>query len=283
MTVVTRSVLWSKEVPRGWKVVSLRHGSTISAYYLSPEGKRFITLEAAKEHIASQLAELSDTEGNDFIHSPRRRKRKHSGEQVPGAKRLKFDNDVTQDDEAAEEPFSLPVEIQRRRKLMAARSPFRNLLKRTLVRNHVRQHGRGTWKTRTPVQKPQSVSLVQKPTPSLAPTPQSSPSTSPSTSSPPTKKMKCYDPPVPMSLPVTPPVTVTKSIELPETPPKSKPDIEMTPPRNRRRESMLFTPPNLTPPVTRRHSTMSFSSPNQRPLSARKTRPSSQAQPSFNV
>eukprot|EP00091_Calanus_sinicus_P025110 TRINITY_DN9391_c0_g1_i1.p2 TRINITY_DN9391_c0_g1~~TRINITY_DN9391_c0_g1_i1.p2 ORF type:complete len:108 (+),score=15.28 TRINITY_DN9391_c0_g1_i1:672-995(+) len=104
---------------------------------------------------------------------------------------------------------------------------------------------------------------------------------------PPAKKRKCYDPPAPMSPPVTPPVkklkSVSQSIELPETPPKSEPDIEMTPPRNPRRESMLFTPPNLTPPVTRRHSSMSFSSPNRRPLSSRKLRISSQSQPNFNV
>jgi len=283
MTVVTRSVLWSKEVPRGFKVVNLRQGSTVSPYYLSPEGKRFLTLEAAKEHIASQLADLSDTDGNEFIHSPRRRKRKRSGESVPGPKRLKLDNDVIEDDDAVEEPFSLPIEIQRRRKLMAARSPFRNLLKRTLVRNHVRTHGRGSWKTRkappTPAQTPQSKIPV-------APAPaSSSPSliTSSTASSPvAVKKRKCYDPP---ETPVTPPVSKTIKFvenELPETPPKSKPDLLMTPPRNIRRESMLFTPPNLTPPVSRR-STVSFTSPNQRPLSSRGSRYPSNSQPNFNV
>jgi len=275
MTVVTRSVLWSKEVPRGWKVVNIRNGSAINTYYLSPEGKRFVTLTAVKEHIARQLADLSDTEGNDFIHSPRRRKRKHSGESIPEAKRLKFDNsDDAEDDDAVEEPYSLPLEIQRRRKLMAARSPFRNLLKRTLVRNHVRLHGRGSWKTKTPAPAPK-------------PQVSSIPASSPSTSSTPVTKRKCYDPPVPMSPPVTPP-PVSKpeskaTEEAPETPPKSKPDFEMTPPRNPRRESMLFTPPNLTPPVTRRNSTISFTSPNQRPISARKSRPTNQSQPNFSA
>eukprot|EP00092_Neocalanus_flemingeri_P021687 GFUD01023525.1.p1 GENE.GFUD01023525.1~~GFUD01023525.1.p1 ORF type:complete len:279 (+),score=62.28 GFUD01023525.1:303-1139(+) len=278
MTVVTRSVLWSKEVPRGWKVVTMRQGSTMSSYYLSPEGKRFASLETAKEHIASQLADLSDTEGNEFIHSPRRKKRKHSGEQVPGAKRLKFDNDVEEDD-VEQEPISLPLEIQRRRKLMAARSPFRNLLKRTLVRNHVRAHGRGTWKTTTPVQKPKTVPAPSiSPVPSLSPVPSISPALS-------TKRVKCYDPPAPLSPPVTPPVAKVLSqfsLQLPETPPKAKPDVEMTPPRNTRRESMLFTPPNLTPPVTRRHSAMTFTSPNQRPLKSR-SRILSKSQPNFNV
>jgi len=284
MTVVTRSVLWSKEVPRGFKVVNLRQGSTVSTYYLSPEGKRFLTLEAAKEHIASQLADLSDTDGNQFIHSPRRRKRKRSGESVPGPKRLKLDNDVIEDDDAGEEPFSLPIEIQRRRKLMAARSPFRNLLKRTLVRNHVRTHGRGSWKTRkappTPAQSPQS----KTPT-ALAPA-SSSPSsiTSFNASSPvAAKKRKCYDPP---ESPLTPP-PVSETVkfvtnELPETPPKSKPELLMTPPRNSRRESMLFTPPNLTPPVSRRNM-VSFTTPNQRPLSARGSRYPSNSQPNFNI
>jgi len=252
MGVVTRSVLWSREVPEGWRVVSMRQKSTMNSYYISPEGKRFDSLVAAKEHIASQLADLR---ANELVNSPRRRKRKLSGENVPGAKRLKFDNDVVEDD-VEEEPISLPLEIQRRRKLMVARSPFRNLLKRTLVRNHVRLHGRCSWKTRTPTQK--------------APAP-----------SPPVNRVKCYDPPAPMSPPATPPVakvkSVTTSMELPETPPKSKSELEMTPPRNPRRESMLFTPPNLTPPVTRRQSAISFSSPNQRPLNNR------QRQPNFNL
>lgn len=263
MTVVTRSVLWSNDVPRGWKVVSLMQGRslTFSTFYLSPEGRRFASIEAAKEHLASQVADLSDTEGNDFIHSPRRRKRKLSGDNFSGAKRLKFDNDINEDD-IEEEPISLPIEIQRRRKLMAARSPFRNLLKRTLVRNHVRLHGRGTWRTQTPVQKV---------------------NTPPPPSSPPAKRVKCYDPPAPMSPPVTPPPkvsSVASFYELPETPPKTKVEFEKkTPPRNPRRQSMLFTPPNLTPPVTRRHSVVTFSPPNQRPLSARSAR----SQPNFNV
>jgi len=259
MTVVTRSELWSKDVPRGWKVVSIRRGLTMSTFYLSPEGKRFASIEAVKEHIASQVADLSDTEGNDFIHSPRRRKRKRSGDNFSGAKRLKFDNDFY-DDDIEEEPISLPLEIQRRRKLMAARSPFRNLLKRTLVRNHVRLHGRGTWRAQTPVQK-------------VHPPPPASP--------PPSKRAKCSDP---VSSPVSesPPKvsSVASFYELPETPPKTKVELEKkTPPRNPRRQSMLFTPPNLTPPVTRRHSLVSFSPPNQRPLSARSAR----VQPNFNL
>jgi len=283
MTVVTRSVLWSKEVPRGFKVINLRQGSTVSTYYLSPEGKRFLTLEAAKEHIASQLADLSDTDGNEFIHSPRRRKRKRSGESVPGSKRLKLDNDVLEDDDATEEPFSLPIEIQRRRKLMAARSPFRNLLKRTLVRNHVRTHGRGSWKTRkappAPTQSPQSTAPTAPVSASPSP---SSLTLFPASSPVAVKKRKCYDPP---ESPVTPPVSKAAKFvtnELPETPPKSKLELLMTPPRSSRRDSMLFTPPNLTPPVSRR-SMVSFTAPNQRPLSARGSRYPSNSQPNFNI
>jgi len=277
MTIVTRSVLWSKEVPRGFKVVNIRQGSTVSTFYLSPEGKRFITLEAAKEHIASQLADLSDTEGNEFIHSPKRRKRKFSGESVPGAKRLKFDNDTTEEEVASEEPFSLPIEIQRRRKLMAARSPFRNLLKRTLVRNHVRIHGRGSWKNRKAPPPPSSSPQCPNSSPIQSP---ASPTTSPSSSPVVAKKRKCYDPP---EIPSTTPPVKNLTNDLPETPPKLKPDLIVTPPRNPRRESMLFTPPNLTPPVTRRSSTVSFSSPNQRPLSTRSSRMHSKSQPNFNI
>jgi len=274
MTVVTRSVLWKKDVPRGWKTVSLRQGSVVNSYYLSPEGKRFATLEAAKEHIAIQLADMSDTEGNEFIHSPRRRKRKFSGGDPPSAKRLKFDETVTEEENHSIEPLSLPIEIQRRRKLMAARSPFRNLLKRTLVRNHVRLHGRGTWKAKAQVLTAKSPVVVNA-------VPVTPPQQQPNV-----KRVKCYDPPTPER---TPPIIAPSKFkepvvsELQETPPKSKQYLEETPPRVKRRQSMMFTPPNLTPPVSRRSSGLTSSSPNQRNFASKANRLVIHSQPNFNV
>jgi len=267
MTVVTRSVLWTKEIPRGWKLLNIRQGVALTPYFISPEGKRFATLEAAKEHIADQVADLSDTENNDLIHSPKRRKRKLSINESPSSKRLKFDSDVVE--EILD--LSLPIEIQRRRKLMAARSPFRNLLKRTLVRNHVRSRGRGTWKTKSPTQ-------VNKPptTPQTPPPPQSSASQSKSFD--PSSSSKNSEP-----LPVLKEKVETGSISNLKTPEREKKD-DLSPPRNRRRDSIIFTPPNLTPPVTRRlRSSISFTSPNQRPLVKRKRRNSSCLQPNFDV
>ena len=79
MTVRKRPQLWTRVVPGGWKVISLRQGSTINPFYLSPDGKRFASLEAVKVHVASAKAELSDaemdSEGRE-IKKKKRRKRK---------------------------------------------------------------------------------------------------------------------------------------------------------------------------------------------------------------
>ena len=60
MTVRKRPQLWTREVPGGWRVVSIRQGSTINPFYLSPDGKRFGSLEAVKAHIATSQNVFSE-------------------------------------------------------------------------------------------------------------------------------------------------------------------------------------------------------------------------------
>ena len=64
MTVRKRPQLWSREVPGGWRVVSIRQGLAINPFYFSPEGKRFASLEAVKVHVANKQTILSDAEDN---------------------------------------------------------------------------------------------------------------------------------------------------------------------------------------------------------------------------
>jgi len=146
MTVVTRS---GREcsvdgVPRGWKIISARVGAAVSTFYISPHGKRFSSLDAVKRYVEKfpQVALLST----------RRRKRSEEFEISKPAKRFKLMDGTSAAAENAapvtpqrgiggapppsdEQAVELSETVKRRRKLLALRSPFRNLLKKTLVRN----------------------------------------------------------------------------------------------------------------------------------------------------
>lgn len=253
MTVRKRPQLWTRVVPGGWKVISLRQGATINPFYLSPDGKRFASLEAVKVHVASARAELSDAEmdaeGREVKKKKRRkRKRQASAEEAapsePVAKKLKFDD---LEDEKTKAPLSLPIEIQKRRKLLAARSPFRNLLKKTLVRNHVRMRGKLPFMlTGHDSLKRPSALLEDKTEPSSS---HSSPSKRQKTiHDSPTKRGRTSDD--------SPSIERQTSEEFSEA--------DATPPRP------LFPPPNLTPPVRRAGpGRLSFSSPNMRSVVSR--------------
>ena len=109
------------------------------------QGKRFASLAEVRDWVAGQTSDVEDDEEEDG--SKRRRKRKKKRLSGPSrGKRLRFDEEAVQEMEskvkAREKEFSGPVqqpvklseEILKRRKLMTARSPFKNLLKRTLVK-----------------------------------------------------------------------------------------------------------------------------------------------------
>ena len=245
MTVRKRPQLWTREVPGGWRVVSIRQGSTINPFYLSPDGKRFGSLEAVKVHIATSKNVLSDTEDDKdgSVKKKRRRKRKRKDSESvtnePIAKKLKFDDKDLENPPVEAEPLSLPLEIQKRRKLMAAKSPFRNLLKRTLVRNHVRMRGRMLTTLAEESNKRSASSSEDE-------------SDEPDTDLPPPNKRPRI------------------SEERSATP---SPSLSTPPRQSGTRPNLMFTPPNLTPPVVRRSTNLTFSSPNQRSVASRLLKP----------
>ena len=259
MTVKKRPQLWTRVVPGGWKVISLRQGATINPFYLSPDGKRFASLEAVKVHVASARADLSDAEmdgeGREVKKKKRRKRKRQAGEEAPSepvAKKLKFDD---LEDDKTKAPLSLPIEIQKRRKLLAARSPFRNLLKKTLVRNHVRMRGKLPFM----MTGPDSNSLKR---PAAVMDDKSEPHSSPS------KRHK--------TIHDSPSKRGRTSDDSPSNERKISEEFseaQVTPPRP------LFPPPNLTPPVRRPVSRLNFESPNMRSVSSRVriTKPLNQA------
>ena len=259
MTVRKRPQLWCREVPGGWRVVSIRQGTSINPFYFSPEGKRFASLAAVKVHVANKQNVLSDTEDNtehddDKKKKKKRRKRKIS-EVTPEeenkertAKKLKFEDD--KDEDTKKVSLKLPEEILKRRKLMAARSPFRNLLKRTLVRNHIRMKGRmASMIPGTNNKRPADDDEADDDNDSDEEDP------------PPAKKQKLVE------------EASTEEEANGKVKDGETDQSQMTPPRKSTRPSMMFTPPNLTPPVLRRNTNLTFSSPSQRNVTARIAKP----------
>ena len=132
---------------------------------------------------------------------------------------------------------------------MALRSPFRNLLKRTLVRNHIRMKGRMTMMI-------SKEEIVKRDKPSQCE----------ENNSPPSKRLKLDTMP--------PQEEACSSDSEMKTESKSEENLLSTPPRKIKRSEMhLFPPPNLTPPVAgplRRPKTITFSKPTQRNVLTRK-------------
>ena len=95
-----------------------RHVNTMveNTFYISPEGKRFQSLEAAKTW-------LSDSEIIDY---PKKVSRRVHEEKAEAELEYALNN----------YRVALPENIKRRRKMMSSRSPFNNLLKVTLNRNY---------------------------------------------------------------------------------------------------------------------------------------------------
>ena len=258
MTVLCnkRPQLWTREVPGGWRIVNIRQGGSITPYYLSPEGRRFASLQAVRAHVATlkvKSIEAEDEAAPDTETSTHKRKRKRKRKASCSgsvAKRLRLEDEEDVEPRDSEPAslldLSIPPEIQKRRKLMAMRSPFRNLLKRTLVRNHIRMKGRMTMM----ISKAEIVT-------------RSKPSETEEKNSPPSKRLKLDTSPLP------PRQDEDSSHSKDERESKDQENLFSTPPRKMKREMQIFTPPNLTPPVARRPRTVSFSQPNQRNVTSR--------------
>ena len=130
---VTRSFALSEklELPNGWRTIVAHRpkDDRTSLFYISPTGKRFFSLEAAKTFITDSL-EAED----DFEDLNPTRKRKRSLEVFHSdISEEQNNNKINQDSEIKVSP-----EIKRRRKQMSMRNPLKNLLMRTLKKTHAR-------------------------------------------------------------------------------------------------------------------------------------------------
>ena len=125
MTIYTRSSLSpSSRLPPGWKLLTARlpNSAKSGKFYLSPEGKRFDNLKSAKSWLKSTMEAF---EKSDIIESPRRK-----------SVRKKQNESVKDTNAANNYRINLSEHVRRRRKMMAERNPYRNLLKTTLKRNY---------------------------------------------------------------------------------------------------------------------------------------------------
>ena len=98
---------------------------SLERFYLSPEGKRFQSLQSAKSWLISSLEAFQRSE---IIESPRKMRKTISSEnQRRNSVIVKNPNSYRSD---------LTENSKRRRKNMAERNPFRNLLRTTLKKNY---------------------------------------------------------------------------------------------------------------------------------------------------
>merc|ERR1739842_202743 len=97
-------------LPPNWRAISAHTTTkTKSTYILSPEGKRFSTVEAVNNYLTDLIQEkemkqmeISKKKKDDFISTAKEREKN----------------------------------VTRRRKLMSDRNPLKNILKKTLKKNH---------------------------------------------------------------------------------------------------------------------------------------------------
>ena len=105
----------SQVLPKGWKVIRARHGYNEITLMISPDGKKFDTLEKA----------------NDYMEEQKNKKQSWKSEMF----RRLF--------EAEDTPLAISESARYRRKYMAKKNPFRNLRLRTLEKNHSQSASQG--------------------------------------------------------------------------------------------------------------------------------------------
>ena len=106
----------SKVLPEGWKVIRARYGKAVISLIISPNGKKFETLQKAHEYMEEERGKA-------------KKKRDTSRPEKSEVMRRLF--------EAEDTPLALSESARYKRKYMANKNPFRNLLKRTLEKNHI--------------------------------------------------------------------------------------------------------------------------------------------------
>ena len=107
--VIDEETFLAKILPEGWKVIKARYGKYLISFIIAPDGKRFETLQQA----------------HDYMIEEKQRKISRRDELM---KKL-F--------EAENTPLALSESAKFKRRFMANKNPYRNLLKRTLEKNHL--------------------------------------------------------------------------------------------------------------------------------------------------
>merc|ERR1712168_747623 len=98
----------------------------LQRFYLSPEGKRFQSLQTAKSWLISTIEAY---ERSEIFESPRKFRRTNSNGRSASDGNFAANSDNSLRSELTENS-------KRRRRHMALKNPFRNLLKTTLNRNY---------------------------------------------------------------------------------------------------------------------------------------------------
>ena len=107
--IIDEETFLAKVLPVGWKVIKARYGKYLISFIIAPDGKRFETLQQA----------------HDYMIEEKQRKISRRDELM---KKL-F--------EAEDTPLALSESAKYKRRFMANKNPYRNLLKRTLEKNHL--------------------------------------------------------------------------------------------------------------------------------------------------
>ena len=126
MTIYTRSSITNLNttLPRGWKLISAHKANSDNRvkFYISPEGKRFQSLQSVKSWLIATVRLAN----NEIIESPRKVSRRIQEEKSKCETQYQMNNNR----------IIMSDRIIARRKMMAEKNPYRNLLKTTLKRNY---------------------------------------------------------------------------------------------------------------------------------------------------
>ena len=119
-------LLDSRTLPHGWRVLNARAqpaAARTTRFFISPTGKRFQSLQAAKAWLVSQQERQPGPPNGKVRHNSTVQAGKQSSAETRAAK----DRAGARD---------LPASIKKRRKAMSLRNPFANLLRTTLIKNY---------------------------------------------------------------------------------------------------------------------------------------------------
>jgi len=143
MVILTDSEFLASVLPEGWRVLKARQGSKkASTFILSPEGRRFDSLQDMREFVSYQDDLVSFQNANcDSIADMLAMTRPLALRPHPTSSLLYQSSPMPAIQESSEssklpESLQLTEHSKLKRKIKSLRNPFRNLLKTILKKNH---------------------------------------------------------------------------------------------------------------------------------------------------